>query len=197
MIIRTNPSEILHTHGKDSALLVPLNSPAYHVLGNPSQSFPILPKAFWKDFSRRKSRNCNKKHTLSSTKNKSFPTQGPRAVFLVCVWLGRIYLGRISRTREKSCSLAALSNTFASTNRKASTMKPACACCRYFAAKSAIRQRNECRRHTPATQLANHGHHELAIGIWPAVSPDGWCGEFKRCVPNRQGYGDVNVKILR
>ena len=54
------------------------------------ESFPILPKAFGKDFNRCKSRNNNTKHTLSPPEFKSFPTRSPRAVFLVCVLSGRI-----------------------------------------------------------------------------------------------------------
>ena len=60
-------------------------------------------------------------------------------------------------------------------------MKVTCACCRFFSPKSASRQRNECHRHSPTARRAADGRHdEFAIGIWPAVSPDSWCGEFKR-----------------
>lgn len=95
MIIRTNPSEILPRDWEGFGDFGDAKLPS---LPHFRKSFPILPKVFWKDFGRRKSRNNNKNHTLSPIKNKSFPAQGPRAIFLVCVWVGRIYLGRIRRT---------------------------------------------------------------------------------------------------
>jgi hypothetical protein len=64
-------------------------------------------------------------------------------------------------------------------NPEVPIMKIACSCCRYFAPKSASRSRNECRRHTPAPRLP---HDQSPLGIWPAVLPDHWCGEFKRRV---------------
>lgn len=74
-------------------------------------------------------------------------------------------------------------------------MKIACECCRYFAPKTVGHQRNECRRHTPAARLANNGHHELAVGIWPVVSPDGWCGEFEhRFAALRDDHAPANAE---
>ena len=62
-------------------------------------------------------------------------------------------------------------------------MKLTAVCCRFFAPKSAGQPRNECRRPRHSWHLGHDGRHdEFAIGIWPAVSPEGWCGEFKRQV---------------
>ena len=59
-------------------------------------------------------------------------------------------------------------------------MKAMCVACRFFSPETDRRSRNECRRHSPEARRAERGRHdELAIGIWPAVSPDGWCGEFE------------------
>jgi hypothetical protein len=73
---------------------------------------------------------------------------------------------------------------------KALTMKVTCTCCRFFCPKSVNQRRNECHRHSPAPRLAADGRHdEFAVGIWPAVSPGGWCGEFKRQIITRQANG--------
>ena len=62
-------------------------------------------------------------------------------------------------------------------------MKITCACCRYFSPKSAGHQRDECRRHTPTPRLTSNGRHdEFGVSVWPAVSSDGWCGEFKPAI---------------
>ena len=67
-------------------------------------------------------------------------------------------------------------------------MKISCACCRFFSPKSVNHRRNECHRHSPQPRLAPDGRHdEFAFGIWPAVAPEGWCGEFKRRVPQIAG----------
>ena len=86
-----------------------------------------------------------------------------------------------------------------STNPKVPTMKTTCVCCRFFSPQSAGRSRNECRRHSPAARRAQDGRHDqFAVGIWPAVSPDGWCGEFKSrfSVPPIHGMSAV-MKLPR
>lgn len=76
------------------------------------------------------------------------------------------------------------------TNPKVPTMKVACSCCRFFSPKSPGHPRDECRRYSPAPRLAHDGRHDqFAIGIWPAVLPDHWCGDFKRRMALHQAVG--------
>ena len=59
-------------------------------------------------------------------------------------------------------------------------MKAMCVVCRFFSPETEQRSRNECRRHSPEARRTERGRHDQhAIGIWPAVSPNGWCGEFQ------------------
>ena len=75
-------------------------------------------------------------------------------------------------------------------------MKVTCACCRYFSPRSAGHPRNECRRHSPAPRLTCDGRHdEFGIGVWPIVSAEGWCGEFKRRVAIYQAVQKADVKM--
>ena len=78
-------------------------------------------------------------------------------------------------------------------------MKLTCACCRFFAPKSAGQPRNECRRHSPTARLGVDGRHdEFGIGVWPIVAPNLWCGEGKRLVITRHVVGSgTNARIPR
>lgn len=59
-------------------------------------------------------------------------------------------------------------------------MKAMCVACRFFSPETDRRSRNECRRNPPETRRTERGQHDQhALGIWPRVSPDGWCGKFE------------------
>lgn len=78
-------------------------------------------------------------------------------------------------------------------------MKVNCACCSYFSPMSNRHRRNQCRRRAPAPRLTYDGRHDvLELGVWPVVTPEDWCGEFKRRVPIRQvSMSTMGTKVPR
>lgn len=162
---------------------------------NPSQSVTNPSQPFCDGFRRRKSIS-NSKFSLSSS-NPSHCHTHPRAT-------------RDMRARGASdrfcdgfpvgpCSPRCRNPFSLLLEPKDWTMKVSCACCRYFSSKSAVRPRHECRRRSPAPRLGVDGRHdEFGLGVWPIVSPDGWCGEFKRQIVTRHVAGvGTNVRIPR
>ena len=66
-------------------------------------------------------------------------------------------------------------------------MKPTCSACRFFLPRHPIGCFDECRRHSPAPRLTFDGRHDdFEFGVWPAVLPEHWCGEFEQQVSGRQ-----------
>jgi hypothetical protein len=154
-----NPSQEVRQVAKDSIQ----NTPAYHFLG---KSFAILRKAFAKDFSRRKSIYNTRIHTHSLSKFKSF-ARYPLAPFCVCEggcegFIAKDLICPLFYFYKRNCA-----------------MNASCSNCQFFFLETNRHARSECRRRPPEARRSDRGHHDsFAIGIWPRVSPDGWCGEF-------------------
>ena len=168
MTITANPSRIL-----------PKNSPFWEGFGvkQPSlpcfgESFRILPKAFGKDFSRRKSRNNNKNHTLSPIKNKSFPNKKPACRFFARVspWEG--FLGKDSpddALRNIRSRLPIAPNRHQQP-KGLSYETRLLVLSLLLRPKSASRSRNECRRHTPVAVVATRSIATRRLASRPARS---------------------------
>jgi hypothetical protein len=76
-------------------------------------------------------------------------------------------------------------------------MKPMCSTCRFFSPRYPTGFSEECHRHSPAPRLTFDGRHDdFGFGVWPAVLPDYWCGEFEPRVVFQQVGGPVTTGRL-
>lgn len=162
---------------------------------NPSQSVTNPSQPFCDGFRRRKSIN-SRKFSLSSS-NLSHCHTHPRATRdMRARGPGDRFCDGFPRRASSPCCR---NSSLPLLNPKESIMKVSCACCRFFSPKSVTQPRHECHRRAPVPRLGPDGRHdELGIGVWPIVSPEKWCGEFKRLVITRHVVGTgTNGRIPR